>query len=472
MNQTQNRFAAARETPFAQDAEAAVLCLLIGDPDKFSLPPMSELREEHFHDAAHLALWRIISARVMKSKRVDPVLIREDISSGRPDGLTISRFSDILLTEATDGSWDEYIEILHEHAIRRKSEPIDKTAMSEMEARFQLLADKSRVSMAEYSTMDPHEARSLLPRELWQGVLREGTLAILGGESKAKKSWFSLSLSMAAVATRDFLGLAISESVDTPRRVRVLDFELLEGNVMSRFLAMSERFESEADHRAIWGRIDIFHHRELMTEAADWIGYVCHHCDQMHRGDLLIVDCYQALDAGDSNDPSAVRKALGRLQAAATRSGVCVLIVDHFNKSTEAHGKNRLSGSMAKAATPDAILLLEADGPLIKLAFELRMDPPRDAITMAFDSPSEGFRVVTDEERQERREAAAGSKREDKLALMFPERGRQYSKREIAANIGKTEDTAKNWIADLSESIATHVQGGKNPNLYSLQSDA
>lgn len=371
------------------------------------------------------------------------------------------------------------------HRLRNAIDQGDSTAeiirqLAELEAggdttpknaddRFKELSGKSRVTMDQYSMMEPHEARSLLPRELWQGIIREGTLAILGGESKAKKSWFSLSLAMAAVAGTEFLGMAISTPMDAPRRVRVLDFELLEGNVMSRFLAMSEKFEDGTGHRAIWSQVEIYHHRELMSEAADWIGYAGWHCEQLNRGDLLIVDCLQALDVGENNDPGVIRRALGRLQAAATRSGVCILIVDHFNKSSEARGKNRLSGSMAKSATPDSIILLESDGEFIKLSFELRMDPPRGSITLAFDSPSEGFRVVTSEEREERRDSTAETKREEKLNLMFPDRGRRYSKIEIAANIGKSLDTATNWIKDLSEFINTDVQGGKNPNLYSLK---
>jgi hypothetical protein len=338
--------------------------------------------------------------------------------------------------------------------------------------RFASIAEASRVNMGGYSMMEPHESRSLLPREIWRGILREGMLVILGGESKARKSWFSLSLSMAAVANAEFLGMAISAPLDGPRRVRFLDFELLEGNVMSRFLAMSERFASEPEFRAIWSQIDIFHHRERMIEALDWIGYVCHHCDQLKRGDILIADCLQALNFGDANDPSVVRKALSRLQAAATRSGALVLVVDHFSKSTEQRGKNRLSGSMAKAATPDAILLLESEKQFLKLSFELRMDPPRDPLTLAFDSPSEGFRLVTSEEIEDRREATAESRRGERLAAMFPDRFRRYSKAEIAANIGKTPDTAGNWIKELSDFISTHVQGAKEPHLYSLNSDA
>lgn len=350
--------------------------------------------------------------------------------------------------------------------IQAELERIDGT---EAASRFDDIAAAGRVDMAAFSVMEPHQARSLLPREIWRGRFREGTLTILGGESKARKSWFSLAFAMAAVTDGEFLDSAIVPPLDTPRRARVLDFELLEGNVMSRFLAMSEKYMDAAQHLAIWSRVEIFTHRERMTETTDWIAYACHHCAAMNRGDVLIVDCLQALDAGDANDPAAVRRALSRLQAVATKTGVFVLIVDHFNKSTEARGKNRLSGSMAKAATPDAIVLLESDGPFIKLSFDLRMDPPIAPLSLTFDSPSEGFRVVSDDERDERKAAGREARDEERLAAMFPERGRQYTKAQIAANIGKSQDTAQNWLRALEDRITTYTQGGQKPNLYSLR---
>ncbi len=336
---------------------------------------------------------------------------------------------------------------------------------------FQRMASSTKIDMAKYSTMDPSEARSLLPREIWKGLLREGMMVILGGESKAKKSWLSLSLGMAMVASDEFLGIGISQPLEGERRVRVLDFELMEGNIMSRFVAMSERFDEDEAHRAIWNQVDIHHHRTIES-AVDWIEHVSMHCEEMDRGDLLIVDCLQALDLGDHNDQGIIRRELSRLQAVATRTGVCVLIVDHFNKSSEAKGKNRISGSIAKAAAVDLIILIEADGSFIKLSFEHRMDPPINPITLAFDSPSEGFRVVTEEEKADRKEATDNKKREERIALMFPDRSGRYTKAEIATNIARSPDTAVVWIKEFVEVIETHTPGGKLPNLYSLKKDA
>jgi len=465
MSRFAEQFKQAQENPPPLDpVDGALLACIVEAPDQFLPLVISVLQPHHFISPDAAELWRLLVAMDKNGDPIDIPIINEMIRRRKNPHLTPGRFNAIVNSEYVESHFHNYLKIV-------SSRDPQAATTSELEQRFQFIAESSAVAMAEYSTMDPHHARTLLPREVWQGILREGTLAILGGESKAKKSWFSLSLSMAAVANRGFLGMAITEPQDGPRCVRVLDFELLEGNVMSRFLAMSERYEEDND-RAIWTRIKIFHHRELMTDPADWIGYAAWHCDQMKRGDLLIVDCLQALDVGENNDPGVIRRALGRLQAAATRSGVCVLVVDHFNKSTEARGKNRLSGSVAKAATPDAILLLESDGPLIKLSFELRMDPPRDPITLAFDSPSEGFRVVTEDERTERKEAGAATRRKERLSAMFPDRFRQYSKAEIAATIGKSIKTVEVWIKEMEEAITTHPQGGKNPNLYSLRNDS
>lgn len=339
-------------------------------------------------------------------------------------------------------------------------------------ARHAEIAARTVVKMSDYEKVSPLDARSLLPRCVWDSILREGCLALLGGESKAKKSWFSLALAMHAVSSRPFLGITIPPPEEGQRRVVVLDYELLEENVMSRFVSLAEKFDQDdTAWRAIWDRIEIRCHRSMLAEDVEWIDYCAAVVRLANRGDLIVVDCLQALPAGDANDPQAVRKVLGKLQSAATESGACVLVVDHFSKSTEARGMNRISGSMAKAATPDAILLLESEGrDFIKFSTQLRMDPPRDPLTLEFRSPSEGFRVVDPEEREERKEAAKGKRDSERLAAMFPEIGRDYTKQEVAENIGKTTKTAEGWIKELAEFITTKEGTGKSPHLYSRKS--
>jgi len=343
-----------------------------------------------------------------------------------------------------------------------------KESESPLTGRMAEIAMRTVVNMADYESVPSHKARELLPKSVWRDVLREGCLAILGGESKAKKSWFSLAMAMHVASGREFLGIPIIPG-DKPRRVVVLDFELLNANIVSRFVALAGAFEGDiAAWRAIWDNVEIRCHRSLLAEDVPWIEYCAAVVRLCGRGDLMIIDCFQALPAGDVNDPQVVRRSLGMLQAAATESGACVVVVDHFNKSTESKGKNRLSGSMAKAATPDAILLLESDGPnFITFTTELRMDPPRDPMTLEFRSPSEGFRVVGSEEREERKETAKQNRAADRLATLFPEFGRQYTKEELASNAGKSAKTIGEWLKDFGDVVTLHPGSGRNPNRYS-----
>jgi transposase len=71
---------------------------------------------------------------------------------------------------------------------------------------------------------------------------------------------------------------------------------------------------------------------------------------------------------------------------------------------------------------------------------------------------------------EDRREAAVESRKEERLAMMFPDRARRYSKVEIAANIGKSVKTADNWLKEFSDTVTAHEQGWKEPFLYSLKS--
>jgi len=313
---------------------------------------------------------------------------------------------------------------------------------------------RAQVDLAKYRHITPDQAREILPRQVW-GPIREGTLTLLGGESKARKSWFALDFAMHAVTGAAFLGMESPQPAAGERRAVILDFELLETNLVSRFVTLSGRWWNDTEESAaIWGRITLHSYRRLMGEAVDWIGHICQVARTLARGDLLVADCLQPIFDGDTNHPGEVRRALARLQAAATESGCAILLVDHFSKSTEAKGKNRLSGSMAKSAAPDCILLMEGKGgEFVELGFELRMDPPRDAVLLAFESATTGFRLVPEVEAAARREAAAQARQDERMVRAMPEAGTSYTRKEMAGNAGVHPNTIDNWLPDFGDSV-------------------
>ncbi len=110
------------ELPHAPAAEAATLCLMIEYPKKYiSYANEAKIGEEYFHVAANRSLWALIASRGTSGKFIDPTSLREAIADEKPKGLTLSTFSDILLTEFHAGAWHSYVDTLRDRFARRKA---------------------------------------------------------------------------------------------------------------------------------------------------------------------------------------------------------------------------------------------------------------------------------------------------------------------------------------------------------------
>jgi replicative DNA helicase len=106
--------------PHAPHAEAAALCCIIEHPKRFTPQAWeAQLDAGHFYLPRHSALWTLVSQRTKDGKSVDPVSLREAIRDQKPAGLSVSCFSDILLTEFDDKAWHGYVETLRDRYTRR-----------------------------------------------------------------------------------------------------------------------------------------------------------------------------------------------------------------------------------------------------------------------------------------------------------------------------------------------------------------
>jgi len=297
------------------------------------------------------------------------------------------------------------------------------------------------VDLAEFASVRPHEAITLLPASGWKGMQREGTVNFTGAASKTGKSWFQLAKVQHAVLGKPFLGREmLPPSTGDLRKALLLDFELPKGVFMSRWVALSGAFEEE-ERQVLFdpARVCIECHRENMKRPVDWIEYCCGRItDYCGPGDIASVDCLQPIMGDqDANLSHVVRPIVARFQAATTESGAMLDIVDHYNKGGEGTGMHRLSGSVAKSAGPDSILTLNGsqDGTIVVTA-DLRMDPPVDDFHVQFEGYQ--FRVVTAEEMEERKASIQAEKDAQQLHEMFPD-GQWYEVKEIAMRIGLSE---------------------------------
>jgi replicative DNA helicase len=118
--------------PYAPEAEAAALCCLIENPDRFTAFAWeAQIESGFFHAPAHAALWQIISARLKNGHSVDPVSVREAITDAKNPDLSVADLSNVLLAEFHEDAWHGYVETLRDRYARRIAIEAGKTIEKE-----------------------------------------------------------------------------------------------------------------------------------------------------------------------------------------------------------------------------------------------------------------------------------------------------------------------------------------------------
>jgi replicative DNA helicase len=139
--------------PYAPEAEAASLCCLIENPDRFTAFAWeAQIESGFYHNPANAALWSLISGRLKNGHAVDPVSLREAIADAKNPALTISDLSNTLLAQFDEAAWHGYVETLRDRYARRiaieAGEQVSKENLSGEDAIASLKAASERAAAA------------------------------------------------------------------------------------------------------------------------------------------------------------------------------------------------------------------------------------------------------------------------------------------------------------------------------------
>jgi hypothetical protein len=190
-----------------------------------------------------------------------------------------------------------------------------------------------------------------LPAELVQGVLHQGTKLVLGGPSKAYKTWALLDLCVSVSTGTDWWGFSC---VKGP--VLYINFEIPRP-------FMRRRLEAVCQAKAInlkAGDIDIWN---LRGHAASFEKLLEEIIEQVKaRGYVLIVidPTYKVMGERDENSASDMNNLMNTFEQICNETNAAVAFGSHFAKGNAA-GKeaiDRISGSGVTARDPDSIITL------------------------------------------------------------------------------------------------------------------
>ena len=186
------------------------------------------------------------------------------------------------------------------------------------------------------------------PKPVIEGIVGEGEKLILGGASKAGKTYCLLNLAGAVAHGEKWLGHRCRKG-----SVLFLNFEVSPPRMAERDRHLRAAGVSMEGVDFLNLRGSQFAWPELV-EALEFAA-------TRRRYSLVVLDpIYKLLGATPENDNSAVAAMLAEVERIATDTGAAVAFAHHFSKGnkSETASIDRLSGAGAFARDPDAILTL------------------------------------------------------------------------------------------------------------------
>ena len=248
------------------------------------------------------------------------------------------------------------------------------------------------------------------PPQLIEGVLHQGAKMVLGGPSKARKSWSLIDLMLSVAAGEPWWGFPTR-----PGRALYLNFEL-------PAFALQYRITRIAAAKGItnFTGFDIWNLRGHATDFSALIPKILGRIRDTGYALILIDPIYKGLGSRNENDAGDIASLLNEVEQLAVKSGAAAVFGAHFSKGNQA-GKesiDRIGGSGVFARDPDVILTMtpheEAEAHVIDLT--LRALPPVPPFVVRWNESL----FVTDREADPARlKAVQGSQKSEKAKATY-----------------------------------------------------
>ena len=248
------------------------------------------------------------------------------------------------------------------------------------------------------------------PPQLIEGVLHQGAKMVLGGPSKAQKSWSLIDLMISVAAGEPRWGFPTRRG-----RALYLNFEL-------PAFALQYRIHRIAEAKGLtdFTGFDIWNLRGYATDFSALIPKILGRIRDTSYALILIDPIYKGLGSRNENDAGDIASLLNEVEQLAVNSGAAVVFGAHFSKGNQS-GKesiDRIGGSGVFARDPDVILTMtpheEAEADVIDLT--LRAFPPVPPFVVRWNA----YLFVTDREADPQRlKAVQGSQKSEKAKATY-----------------------------------------------------
>ena len=189
---------------------------------------------------------------------------------------------------------------------------------------------------------------SLAP-EIIHGILRKGHKLLLGGPSKAGKSYALIQLAAAIAGGSPWLGHSCAKG-----RVLYVNLEIDRASFVQRVLWIEEHMPFAPENLSVWSlRGRVMELKTLKTKLIHWLKH-------QQAFDLLILDPIYKTNDGDENSARDMTAFCNSIESIATDTGAAIAFAHHFSKGQQGAKAaiDRASGSGVFGRDPDAVATL------------------------------------------------------------------------------------------------------------------
>jgi hypothetical protein len=188
------------------------------------------------------------------------------------------------------------------------------------------------------------------PPQLIAGVLHQGCKMIIGGASKARKSWSLIDLTLSVASGGPWWGFSTQQG-----RVLYINFELPEFAFQARLRAVAA-----AKGLANFSECDLWNLRGFATDFSELIPKILSRIKECRYSLIVLDPIYKGLGKRDENKAGDIASLCNEIEQLAVQSGAAVVFGAHYSKGNQA-GKeaiDRIGGSGVFARDPDVILTM------------------------------------------------------------------------------------------------------------------
>jgi hypothetical protein len=193
----------------------------------------------------------------------------------------------------------------------------------------------------------------LQPTELVKGLLHSSTKGVLGGSSKAGKTWILLDMAVAVASGGTFLNYSTTRG-----KVLFMNFEIQEAFFKERLRAVMERRGIQTAD--IQESLDVWTLRGQKVDAEDFLTALANRVRNSGYSLIVIDPIYKLMVGRSESSTRGVGMLCYDIERLMTMSDAAVVYAHHFTKGNQAKKKamDRMSGSGVFARDADTIITL------------------------------------------------------------------------------------------------------------------